>query len=232
MIATIKINIPEKIYKRDPELTQLGKKIISQGIRLIDELGFEEFTFKKLAHQINSTEASIYRYFENKHNLLVYLASWYWSWLEYQIDYLTQNIESPAKRLQIAIRVVVEGMQKETKVSHIHESALYRIVLTELPKAYHTKTVDIQNQNKFFFSYKSLCKKISAIMLEVNPQYPYSHTLSSTILESAHQQVYFAQHLPSLTEIKIQNDDLSQLIQYLTHLAFGQLYAAVQLKID
>ncbi|TAG38625.1 MAG: TetR/AcrR family transcriptional regulator, partial [Cytophagia bacterium] len=48
-IAIVKINIPEKIYTRDPEQTNLGRKIIGHSIRLIDELGFEGFTYKKLA---------------------------------------------------------------------------------------------------------------------------------------------------------------------------------------
>jgi AcrR family transcriptional regulator len=225
MVASIKINIPEKIYKRDPEQTQLGRKIINYGIRLIDELGFEDFTFKKLALKINSTEASIYRYFENKHHLLVYLVSWYWSWLEYQIDYYTHNLESSEKKLLLAIEIVVEAMQKDIKVSYVNEGALYRIVLTESPKAYHTKTVDVDNQNKFFFSYKSLCKKIAGFMLEINPEYMYAHALSSTVLESSHHQVYFALHLPSLTEIKVHNQDFSQLTKYLEHLVFTQLKA-------
>ena len=37
----------------------------------------EEFTFRKLAQKINTTEASVYRYFENKHRLLIYILAWY-----------------------------------------------------------------------------------------------------------------------------------------------------------
>ena len=36
---------------------------------MINELGFEAFTFKKLGINIESPESSIYRYFENKHTL-------------------------------------------------------------------------------------------------------------------------------------------------------------------
>ena len=139
--ATIKINVNDKIYLRDPEQTQLGKKIISKSIYLIDELGFEDFTFKKLANKINSTEASIYRYFENKHNLLVYLLVWYWSWLEYQIDYQTNNIEDAEKQLKIAIRVIAESLssRNESHFPHIDEAALHRIVVSESSKTYYTK---------------------------------------------------------------------------------------------
>ena len=70
------IKLQHELFLRDPQETELGKKIIEQGILLIDKLGFEEFTFKKLASKIGSTEASVYRYFENKHRLLMYLTAW------------------------------------------------------------------------------------------------------------------------------------------------------------
>lgn len=224
VLASVKINLSEHIYKRDPEQTELGRKIINHSIRLIDELGFETFTFKKLALRINSTEASIYRYFENKHNLLVYLVSWYWSWLEYQIDYQTNNIEDPEKKLKIALKIVSEASRMESGFAYINEEALYRIVVTESPKSYYTKNVDIDNKGGFFRSYKSLCKKIAAIMLEITPGYPYSHALTSTILESAHQQVFFSQHLPSLTDIRVgEMVDYQKIAEYLEHLAIGLL---------
>ena len=223
-IATVKINVPEDIYQRDPEQTKLGRKIINYGIKLIDELGFEAFTFGKLAKEISSTEASIYRYFENKHNLLVYLVSWYWSWLEYQIDYQTNNIEDAEKKLKIVLRIISEVSQKESSFSHIDEQALHRIVVCESSKSYYTKSVDDENQLNFFRSYKSLCQRISDIMLEYNQEYPYARALSSTILESAHQQIYFSQHLPSLTELRVKNtDDYIKVVNYLEFLVFNQL---------
>ncbi|MDX2306072.1 MAG: TetR/AcrR family transcriptional regulator [Microscillaceae bacterium] len=224
IVATVKINVPEDIYLRDPEQTKLGRKIIHDGINLIDELGFEAFTFGKLAKSISSTEASIYRYFDNKHNLLVYLVSWYWSWLEYQIDYQTNNIEDSEKKLKIVIRIISDIAQKESSFSHINEQALHRIVVSESLKAYYTKSVDAENQLNYFRSYKSLCLRIAAIMLELNANYPYARALSSTILESAHQQIYFSQHLPSLTELRVKNnEDYIKVVDYLENLVFNQL---------
>ena len=77
MSVGIKITLNEGLYLREPQDSLLGRKIIEQSILLIDEIGFESFTFKKLAAAIQSTEASIYRYFVNKHFLLLYLVSWY-----------------------------------------------------------------------------------------------------------------------------------------------------------
>ena len=65
---------------------------MSHGIDLIDEIGFEAFTFKKLGAKIGSNESSIYRYFESKHKFLLYLSSWYWAWIEYQLVFETHNV--------------------------------------------------------------------------------------------------------------------------------------------
>ena len=79
ILSNIIISVNDKLYVKNPETSELGKKIIEQSILLIDEIGFENFTFKKLGEKINSNESSIYRYFESKHKLLLYLSSWYFS---------------------------------------------------------------------------------------------------------------------------------------------------------
>ena len=96
------------LFLRDPQHTNLGQKIIHSSVELIDKLGFEQFTFKKLAEEINSTEASIYRYFENKHRLLVYLIAWYWNWMEYRIDIFTSGISDPQEKLKACLRLLAE----------------------------------------------------------------------------------------------------------------------------
>ena len=85
LLQSVKIAINEKLYLKDPESSELGKRIVEKSIVMINELGFDGFTFKKLGIAIKSNESSIYRYFENKHKLLLYLTSWYWGWLEYQL---------------------------------------------------------------------------------------------------------------------------------------------------
>ena len=89
-MTTLQLVLNPNLYLRDPQETELGRSIVQQGISMIDELGFEQFTFKKLAVHIGSTEASIYRYFENKHKLLVYIIAGDWNGLEYRIDFGTQ----------------------------------------------------------------------------------------------------------------------------------------------
>jgi AcrR family transcriptional regulator len=210
------------LYLRDPQETELGRKIVTQGVRMIDDLGFEQFTFKKLATEIDSTEPSIYRYFQNKHKLLVYLISWYWVWLYYRITFHTNNIKNPKERLKIIFHVLSE-VQKDDPDTEIDEAALHRIVVNESAKAYLTKEVDSANKHGLYGEYKKLCKKIAEIIHEINPTYPYAHSLVSMLIEASHHQTFFAQHLPSLTDIKIVQQDYSQLEKYLEHILFSAI---------
>ena len=220
MDIQIVIKLNPKLYLRDPEETDLGKRIVGNSILLIDQLGFENFTFKKLATKINSTEASIYRYFENKHLLLVYLTSWYWAWLEYRIDYHTKNIADPRERMKIALKMISESAQDDLTIPHIEEGVLHRIVVRESRKAYFNINVDKENKEGFFGNFKSLCAKISGLITEINPAYPYPLALSSTTIEAAHQQLFFSRHLPSLTDVSIIGSNYSPLIQLLEHFVF------------
>lgn len=48
LLSTLRISVPKSVYLKDPESSDLGKRIIEQSIRLIDEMGIETFTFKNL----------------------------------------------------------------------------------------------------------------------------------------------------------------------------------------
>jgi AcrR family transcriptional regulator len=46
---------------------------------MIHQHGFEAFMLIKLAEAIGMTEAVVYRYFKNKHQLLIYIVAWFWT---------------------------------------------------------------------------------------------------------------------------------------------------------
>lgn len=221
LLANIQIKVDDKIYLKDPESSEKGQKIIEHGIKLIDELGLESFTFKKLAERTGTTEATIYRYFESKHKLLIYLISWYWSWLEYRLVFATSNIASPEERLRVAIKILSGKISNDMHYAHIDEVTLQKIVIAESAKVYLTKEVDTDNQEGFFLSYKRLSKRIADIILEINPDYKYPASLVSTVSESAHYQLFFAQHLPSLTNMEDSQEN--SLIDFLTDLVFSTI---------
>lgn len=220
-LANINIKVDERIYQKDPETSEIGKNIIKYGILMIDELGLESFTFRKLAERIGSTEATIYRYFDSKHNLLIYLISWYWNWQAYRLIFATNNISSPHERLKIAIKILSGSITNDLDFAHIDEVTLQRIVVAESSKAYLTKEVDKDNKGGFFVSYKRFCSSIAAIITEINPDYAYPNSLVSTVAESAHYQRFFSEHLPSLTNIKSDID--THLEEFLNNLVFSAI---------
>ena len=129
ILSNVKITINEKLYVKDPETSELGRNILKNSIELIENIGFESFTFKKLGDRIQSNESSIYRYFENKHKLLMYLSSWYWSWMEYRIVFATANLENPIHKLEKAIHIVTENIADDKSTPYINEKLLNQIVI-------------------------------------------------------------------------------------------------------
>ncbi|MCP9199776.1 TetR/AcrR family transcriptional regulator [Gramella sp. GC03-9] len=196
----IKISVNEKIYVKDPESTELGQRIVENAILLIHEIGFENFTFRKLGTKIKSNESSIYRYFENKHKLLVYLTSWYWGWKEYQLIFATHSLTDPNKRLLSAIEVVTKTVQEDASFSHINEVALNQIIINESSKSYLTKEVDTENREGYFLVYKRLVKRLKEMIAEVNPDYPYPGSLASMIIDGSLHQHFIKDHFTSITD--------------------------------
>ncbi len=198
----IQITIHPALYTKNPESSDLGKKIVCTSIEMIDELGFESFTFRKLGVAIGSNESSIYRYFESKHALLVYLINWYWSWIEYKLVFANTNVTSPKVKLSNAISLITEEIKEDNLFTFINEVSLNKIIVAESAKAYHTKDIDKENEKGFYKTYKRVVQRISDIVLEVNPTFEFPHMLISTVIEGAHHQRYFSKHLPSLTDVE------------------------------
>ena len=198
----IHIAINPSLYTKNPESSDLGKKIVCKSIEMIDQLGFETFTFKKLGIAIGSNESSIYRYFESKHALLIYLINWYWSWIEYKLVFATTNVVSPKERLDNAIKLFTEQVEEDNSFTFINEVLLNKIIISESAKAYHTKDIDKENEKGFYKTYKRVVQRVSDIVLEINPTFEFPHMLISTVIEGAHHQRYFSKHLPALTDVE------------------------------
>lgn len=212
------IKMNENLYLRDPQETDLGKTILHHSVELIHEMGFENFTFKKLAETASTTEASVYRYFENKHRLLVYLAAWYWNWLHYQINFATNNITVPEQKLKRIIQLLASPVKDDDTTSYINEGNLHQIIVEHGLKAYLTKQVTEDNKQQLFKPYKDLCGHIGSIILECNATYKYPRSLASTLVEMAHLQTFFKDNLPSLTDFGGSQTE-EQVIQFLNDMA-------------
>lgn len=231
MDYTLHVRMNEHLFLRDPEGSELGRKIVREGIALFGEIGLEEATFRKLADRMGTKEASIYRYFENKHRLLVYLVAWYWQWLEYQVVFQTNNLKDPREKLERVLRLLllkdVSDAPGSNGADGIDLKTLHGIVIREASKAYLTRHVTEDNRQQLFKPYKDLCARIAGIILEQQPDYPFARSLASTIIEMAHYQAFFMQNLPSLTDFGATKDE-NQLLEFLRHL----LFAATEQKSD
>ena len=219
MSIEIKISLNNGLYLKEPQDSKLGRNIIKHSILLIDKFGFESFTFKKLAEEINSTEASIYRYFENKHLLLLFLVNWYWEWVSYLIGINTINIEDPKKKLKIVIHSFVYASKENPSVTYVNESKLHRIVISEGNKTYHTKEVDNENSKGFFKSYKDLAESVSNVISEINPAFKYPFSLATNLFEMSNNHIFFAKHLPRLTDISVEKNEVDEVESMLNYFA-------------
>ena len=205
LLSVLKISVPNNVYIKDPETSDLGKRIVENSIILINEIGFENFTFKKLGTKIGSNESSIYRYFESKHKLLLYLSSWYWAWLEYQLVIETFSISDTQQKLEKAIDVFTRKVKEDSTFSHVNEVLLYKIIVNESSKSYLTKEVDKDNKEGYFETYKRLILRLEQMILAIKPNYKYGLSLASTILEGGLHQHFLTEHFPSITNCKQKN---------------------------
>ena len=222
MALSLRIILNEKLYLKNPEESLLGRKIVAEGLRLINTLGFEDFTFKKLAKEIETTEATIYRYFENKHRVLVYLVNWYWTYLEYKVTIQLNNIVEPKEKIKKVISALVIPASNLFSDVFIEEKAVFDLVMYEGSKSYLTRNVKDNNKDNLFKPYKDLCARISLVISELNPKYKYPHSLACTLLEMSHTQKFFKINLPSLTDFSKDKSDAS-LIDFLEKLVFDTL---------
>ena len=200
------MEVHDHLYLKEPFSSELGTSIVQEGASLVRDLGMEQFTFKKLALQIGVTEAAVYRYFENKHMLLLYLTAWYWAWMEVNYVYSTANLDSSKERLSIAMRLMVNGPIFKKNV-HVNPLDLRKIVVNESLKGYLTKSVDIEHETGIFAQVYNFGERISNLIFEVNPTYPYPKTLAYTIMESSLLHAFNAEHLPGMTEQSLDSEN-------------------------
>ncbi len=198
----LRFDLNKNLYVRDPQATAFGQKLLASAVNLMAEIGFEQFTFKKLAEGMDSVEASIYRYFANKHMLLLYLTNWYSEWASYSIKVHSMTISQPKSKLEICIENIVHPQLQTDNMQIMDIEQLRKIVIEQSSKTYHVHEVDEENQQGLFSSYKKLNDLLTDCIHDYNSNFHYPRSLASTVIEMVNQQLYFAEHLPRMTELK------------------------------
>mgnify|MGYP000887677940 CR=1 FL=1 len=221
MEVLLNFKLNEHLYLRDPESSEVGKAIVKHAIELIYDIGFEQFTFKKLAQKIDSTEATIYRYFSSKHKLLTYILSWYWCYLLFIAKMRLQQVGPPDEKLRLVLGIITHNDLGNSKFQDYDLERLHGIVISESSKSYLVKEVDEINKDMIFSPLKSLCQYIAEVIMELKPGFIYPKSLASTLLETAHNQQFFSEHLPKLTDNKSKKQHKKYVLDYITLLAFS-----------
>lgn len=223
MEVLLNFKLNEHLYLRDPESSEVGKAIVKNAIDLIYDIGFEQFTFKKLAQKIDSTEATIYRYFASKHKLLTYILSWYWYYLLFIAKMRLQEVNSADEKLRLVLNIITHNDTGASAVRDYDLNRLHGIVISESSKSYLVKDVDEINKDMIFSPLKSLCQYLAEIILALRPGFAYPKSLASTLLETAHDQQFFSEHLPKLTDNKSKKQHKKYVLDYITLLAFSAI---------
>ena len=165
---------------------------------------------------------SIYRYFENKHRMLLYILNWYWSYMEYLVVFQLQPLANSKAKLERLIELLTHPLAESEGQTDYNKNYLHQIVITESSKVYLVKEVNEINKDAVFKPYKDLCARISELIQAQNPAYEFPHSLSSTLIETAHSQLFFSQHLPKLTDAG-KKHKTEFVARYLTDLLFKSL---------
>lgn len=184
LLKNIEIKVSETLYKKDPKTSRLGKSIIFQSVILIEEIGIEAFTFKKLSDKISTTEASVYRYFENKYMLLMYLISWYLKFLEHKLVFTISNFETNEDKLKFALKIIIRN--EDLNLPEINVVSLQKILIFESNKAMLLRQLGDSEKN--FEAYNKLCKRIANIVKDINPNFKYPESFASLLIEGIYHQ--------------------------------------------
>lgn len=195
----IKFRLNEQLCVKDPESTELGKSIVQGAIELMHASGFEGFTFRKLSTHIQTTEATIYRYFSSKHQLLLYLQNWYWSYLEFLSRMLITEEKPAEEKLKLVLEIITHTHDKVPALMDYDLHQLHSIVIAEFSKSNLMRAMDTHHCDVVFNPLTGFCTYVSHILLECNPKYPYARSMASTLLQTAHDQQFYTHHVPLLT---------------------------------
>jgi len=181
---------------------------------MLGEDGFDAFTLKKLAHNLQTTESSVYRYFDNKHRLLVYHINLYWEWLNQEVhtECYQKGLQG-RKALEKAFEIMCFPQVNNWPSNGISYECMHKILTHQSVKAYFSSHVDLENKDGAHRALKSLVQCMSEWLREEAPEFDFPKSLINTLLASVMMQPFYAEHLPSLTELPAPDPTSSQTTQ-------------------
>jgi AcrR family transcriptional regulator len=201
---------------KEPTSGRTGTAILIGGLDLMNTLGYEAFTFKKLAQGIGCTEVTIYTYFANKQRLLQYYFQLYWLWLRLLGSMEVERHGDPRISLSAIVEILCGVWPRQLPALQLDPAGLRRLVIAEGMKSYLHKNVDADNAQRLFQPYKELSAFVADRLVACRPDVPWPRSFATTVIEMAHSLPFAMEHLPSLTELSSRKD-LKHLAQHLLH---------------
>lgn len=184
----------------------MGGRILTDGLALMNEIGLEAFTFKKLAERIGCTEVTVYNYFANKQRLLQFYFQMYWLWLATHCQQEGRALKDPLIRLHGDIRALCGLWSADALAAQLDPSALRDLVINEGSKSFMHKNVDSDNKLKLFKPYKDLCAHVATELKACAPRMRSPRSFAATLVEMAHSLEFAMHHLPALTELSVKKE--------------------------
>lgn len=193
----MELAIPQALYLKNPKESRTGNAIIEHAARMIASEGIEHLTFKKLAASCGCTEATVYRYFENKHKLLLYILNIFWIWQEYRMVLNTQNITDPYEKLQHALSVIANPqipVDLGDFGKHILQTAIHEGV-----KIHLSRELADEINNGSLAAYHRLVQRLEDLISSYHSRYAFSAALAVTIIDNALQQLFFIRYFAGMS---------------------------------
>jgi hypothetical protein len=130
------------------------------------------------------------------------------------------EMKEPLKKMEKILEIITHDYEINN-VEDYNLAKLHTIVISESSKSYLVKEVDEINKEMVFSPLKSLCAFIGEIIAEARPDFPYPKSFASTLLETAHDQQFFSEHLPKLTDNQERKDHKNYVLNYLKYITFN-----------
>jgi hypothetical protein len=142
--------------------------------------------------------------------------------MEYLVVIQLEPIQDLGAKIERLVELFTRELPELQGLSDYNRNVLHQIVVSESSKVYLVKEVKEINKNEVFKPYKDLCARVSELIKAYHPAYLFPHSLSTTLIETAHSQLFFSTHLPKLTDVK-SGDPITFVEQYLKDLVFKAL---------
>lgn len=211
LLHYINLDIPHTLFNKNPRTSETGKKILRVSAQLIAQQGIDVFTFRKLSASTGISEATIYRYFDSKNQLLLFFLNKYWGWQDYRITTKISNLKEYDEIVRIILEVLTTPMIPNLD-DHVYEKNIVKIAINESVKVHLNMDLAGGIEKGNFIFYTRLLEKISAVVKSHCPEYPYPNSLVATVLDTITQQLFYEMHFPSLMETDFDPKKISNFV--------------------